>query len=81
MLRGKFWLIKAPRIGVPYFIVSVILAGIFYAVPPYRITNNFLSQLGQVYVFGELNLVSCLLFNIGMVIVGIIIALFYFNIN
>ena len=53
MLRGKFWLIKAPRIGVPYFIVSVILAGIFYAVPPYRITNNFLSQLGQVYVFGE----------------------------
>lgn len=80
IFKNKFWLIKAPRIGVPYFIISVLIAGILYADPPYRITNNFLSQLGQVYINGELNLISSLLFNFSMVCIGMIISLFYFNI-
>ena len=79
MLKSKFWLIKAPWYVVPYFLLSVFIAGYFYIDPPYKITNNFLSQLGQIYVNEKLNLVSFLLFNIGLFNVGFVISLFYYN--
>ena len=79
MFQNNYWLIRAPWIIVPYFILSVLLAGYFYIEPPYSISNNFLSQLGQIYINGKLNLVSFLLFNIGLINVGMIIILFYYN--
>lgn len=79
MLKSKYWLIYAPWRIVPYFIISVLLAGIFYVDPPYIISNNFLSQLGQIYINGKLNLIAFLLFNIGLINVGVVIALFYYN--
>ena len=79
MFKSKFWLIKAPWIVIPYFIISVIVSGIFYIDPPYKIANHFLSQLGQIYINGKLNLISFLLFNIGLINVGLVISLFYYN--
>ena len=79
MFKSTYWLVRAPWVIVPYFIVSVFLAGFFYIDPPYKIANNFLSQLGQIYINDQLNLVSFLLFNIGLINVGLVIALFYYN--
>ena len=78
-IRNDFWLIKGPWYVVPYFIFSVLLAGYFYIDPPYKIVNNYLSQLGQIYINGELNLISFILFNFGLINVGLVIAFFYFN--
>ena len=79
MFKSHYWLIRAPWIIVPYFIFSVLLAGFFYIDPPYKIENNFLSQLGQIYINEKLNLVSFLFFNIGLINVGVVISLFYYN--
>ena len=81
ILNSDFWLITGPRFSVPYFVISVLCAGYFYIDQPYMIANNFLSQLGQVYINGELNLISSILFNFAMIVSGTIIALFYYNIK
>ena len=57
MFKSTYWLVRAPWVIVPYFIISVFLAGFFYIDPPYKIANNFLSQLGQIYINDQLNLV------------------------
>ena len=78
-LKNEFWLIKAPRYIIIYFIISVLLAGYFYISGEYSITNNFLSQLGQLYVKNDLNLISFIIFNLALIDVGIVLSLFYFN--
>tara|TARA_A100001011_G_C14275319_1_gene828929 strand:- start:920 stop:1606 length:687 start_codon:yes stop_codon:yes gene_type:complete len=77
--KNKFWLISAPRYAVLYFILSVFTAGFFYVTGEYSIKNNFLSQLGQLYVFKNLNIISFLIFNISLIIMGLVLSMFYIN--
>ncbi len=79
IFKNKLWLISAPRYAVLYFILSVLAAGIFYVNGEYSIKNNFLSQLGQLYVFKELNIISFLIFNLSLIIMGLILVMFYLN--
>ena len=62
-----------------YFVLSVLAAGFFYVTGEYSIKNNFLSQLGQLYVFENLNIISFLIFNISLIIMGLVLSMFYIN--
>jgi len=77
--KNKFWLISAPRYAVVYFVLSVLASGFFYVTGEYSIKNNFLSQLGQLYVFKNLNIISFLIFNISLIIMGLVLSMFYIN--
>ena len=77
--NSNYWLVEGPRHAILWFIISVFISGYFYIDPPYLICNNFLSQLGQIYIEGKVNWVSALFFNSSLFYVGVVIALFYYN--
>ena len=78
-INSNYWLVEGPRHAIQWFIASVFISGYFYIDPPYLICNNFLSQLGQIYIEGKVNWVSALFFNSSLFYVGVVIALFYYN--
>ncbi len=86
-MNDIFYIIKLPRYSMIIFIVLNIIAMFMYAggnmndynQDGYSFVKNFFSDLGRRYsLAGESNLISCILFNLSLSIVGLtFITLFY----
>ena len=80
------WLIKLPRLALGIFIILNIIAIISYpggtyidhTTIGYSFTRNFLSDLGRTFSFSEeINFLSSQLFNMSLILAGVIFAGFY----
>ena len=86
-MNDKFWIAKMPQYSMVIFIILNISAMLLYAggnindynQEGYSFFRNFFSDLGRRYTLnGESNIISCLLFNASLSIVGFsFITLFY----
>ena len=86
-MNSNFWIKKMPQYSMVIFIFLNITAMMFYAggninnpdYDGYSFIRNFFSDLGRRYsLSGESNLISCVLFNSSLTIVGLtFITLFY----
>ena len=86
-MNSNFWIKKMPQYSMVIFIFLNITAMMFYTggninnpdYDGYSFIRNFFSDLGRRYsLSGESNLISCVLFNSSLTIVGLtFITLFY----
>ena len=86
-MNDKFWIAKMPQYSMVIFIILNISAMLLYTggnindynQEGYSFFRNFFSDLGRRYTLnGESNIISCLLFNASLSIVGFsFITLFY----
>ena len=92
-MRGNnrnLWLITLPRLVLSFFILLNIIAIIAYPgstymdnlITHYSFTRNFLSDLGRTMSFaGEINFFSAQLFNMSLILSGIIFTFFFFHVQ
>ena len=86
-MNDRFWITKLPRFAIIVFVILNITAMFLYAggnindhsQEGYSFIRNFFSDLGRRYSYsGDSNLISCILFNASLSIVGLtFMALFY----
>ena len=84
------WLITLPRQVLWLFVILNIASIILYPGSTYRdhltlgysFTENFLSDLGRTLTFsGEINFLSSQLFNMSLILAGIVFCLFYLHVR
>ena len=88
--KGNPWLIKLPRLILGIFVVLNIIAMLSYpggtflddATTGYSFTRNFLSDLGRTLSYaGEVNFLSSQLFNMTLILSGVVFAIFYLHLR
>ena len=88
--EGNPWLIKLPRLILGIFVVLNIIAMLSYpggtflddATTGYSFTRNFLSDLGRTLSYaGEVNFLSSQLFNMTLILSGVVFANFYLHVR
>ena len=88
--EGNPWLIKLPRLILGIFVVLNIIAMLSYpggtflddATTGYSFTRNFLSDLGRTLSYdGEVNFLSSQLFNMTLILSGVVFAIFYLHLR
>ena len=86
----SIWLIELPRLALGVFIVLNIIAILSYpggtyidhTTIGYSFTRNFLSDLGRTFSFSEeVNFLSAQLFNMSLILAGVIFAGFYLHVR
>ena len=87
---GNPWLIELPRMVLGIFVVLNILAMLSYpggtyldnTTVGYSFTQNFLSDLGRTLSYpGEVNFLSAQLFNMTLILAGVVFANFYLHVR
>jgi hypothetical membrane protein len=85
-IEGNLWLIELPRLVLGIFVILNIIAMLSYpggtflddATVGYSFTRNFLSDLGRTLSYpGEVNFLSAQLFNMALILSGVVFANFY----
>jgi hypothetical membrane protein len=85
----NLWLIALPRMVLGLFIILNIIAMLSYPGSTYRdsltsgysFTHNFLSDLGRTMSFsGEVNFISAQLFNMSLILAGLVFIIFYLQV-
>ena len=80
MINAKFWIKDMPKYSMIIFLVLNILAMLLYPGGNinnpdqigYSFSNNFFSDLGMsISHSNENNIISCLLFNLSLCIIGV----------
>ena len=88
--EGNPWLIKLPRLILGIFVVLNIIAMLSYpggtflddTTTGYSFTRNFLSDLGRTLSYaGEVNFLSSQLFNMTLILSGVVFAIFYLHLR
>ena len=88
--EGNPWLIKLPRLILGIFVVLNIIAMLSYpggtflddTTTGYSFTRNFLSDLGRTLSYaGEVNFLSSQLFNMTLILSGVVFANFYLHVR
>jgi len=88
--EGNPWLIKLPRLILGIFVVLNIIAMLSYpggtflddTTVGYSFTRNFLSDLGRTLSYpGEVNFISSQLFNMALILSGVVFANFYLHVR
>ena len=88
--EGSPWLIKLPRLILGIFVVLNIIAMLSYpggtflddTTTGYSFTRNFLSDLGRTLSYaGEVNFLSSQLFNMTLILSGVVFAIFYLHVR
>ena len=86
----SLWLIELPRLALGIFIILNIIAILSYpggtyidhATIGYSFTRNFLSDLGRTLSFSdEVNFLSAQLFNMSLILAGLIFSSFYLHVH
>ena len=89
-IEKNIWLIALPKMALGLFIVFNLIAMFLYPGSTYlnnlssgySFTQNFLSDLGRTLTFsGEVNFLSSQLFNMSLILVGSVFALFYLHVR
>ena len=89
-MSNKFIITKLPQYSMMLFVLLNISAMLLYAggnindhnQEGYSFIRNFFSDLGRRYSFtGESNLVSCVLFNLSLSIIGITFVMLFYRIK
>jgi len=89
-MNDKFFITKLPRYSMIIFVLLNITAMFMYAggnindhnQEGYSFIRNFFSDLGRRYSFsGESNLISCLLFNSSLTIVGLTFMILFYKVR
>ena len=89
-IEKNIWLIALPKMALGLFIVFNLIAMFLYSGSTYlnnlssgySFTQNFLSDLGRTLTFsGEVNFLSSQLFNMSLILVGSVFALFYLHVR
>jgi len=89
-MNNIFYIIKLPRYSMMIFIVLNIIAMFMYAggnmndynQEGYSFIKNFFSDLGRRYsLAGESNLISCVLFNLSLTIVGLTFTILFYKVK
>jgi len=84
------WLIELPRLALGIFIILNIIAILSYpggtyidhSTSGYSFTRNFLSDLGRTFSFSEeVNFLSAQLFNMSLILAGMIFTSFYLHVR
>jgi len=84
------WLIELPRLVLGIFVILNIIAMLSYpggtflndATVGYSFTRNFLSDLGRTLSYpGEVNFISSQLFNMAVILSGVVFANFYLHVR
>ena len=85
-IEGNLWLIELPRLVLGIFVILNIIAMLSYpggtfldfTTVGYSFTRNFLSDLGRTLSYpGEVNFLSAQLFNMALILSGVVFANFY----
>ena len=89
-IARNLWLIELPRFVLGIFVVLNIIAMLSYpggtylddATVSYSFTRNFLSDLGRTLSYpGEVNFLSAQLFNMTLILAGVVFANFYLHVR
>ena len=89
-IEVNLWLIELPRLVLGIFVILNIIAMLSYpggtflddATVGYSFTRNFLSDLGRTLSYpGEVNFLSAQLFNMSLILAGVIFAGFYLHVR
>ena len=89
-ITGNPWLIELPRMVLGIFVVLNIIAMLSYpggtyldnTTVGYSFTRNFLSDLGRTLSYpGEVNFLSAQLFNMTLILAGVVFANFYLHVR
>jgi hypothetical membrane protein len=89
-IEGNLWLIELPRLVLGIFVILNIIAMLSYpggtflddATVGYSFTRNFLSDLGRTLSYpGEVNFLSAQLFNMALILSGVVFANFYLHVR
>ena len=89
-MNDKFFITKLPRYSMIIFVLLNITAMFMYAggnindhnQEGYSFIRNFFSDLGRRYSFsGESNLISCLLFNSSLTIIGLTFMILFYKVR
>ena len=89
-IAGNPWLIELPRMVLGIFVVLNIIAMLSYpggtyldnTTVGYSFTRNFLSDLGRTLSYpGEVNFLSAQLFNMALILAGVVFANFYLHVR
>jgi hypothetical membrane protein len=84
------WLIELPRLVLGIFVILNIIAMLSYpggtflddTTVGYSFTRNFLSDLGRTLSYpGEVNFISSQLFNMALILSGVVFANFYLHVR
>ena len=87
-MNDKFWITKMPQYSMVIFIILNISAMLLYAggnindhnQDGYLFIRNFFSDLGRRYSFtGDSNLMSCVLFNTSLSVVGLTFMILFYK--
>ena len=89
-ITNNIWLIELPRLALGIFIILNIIAMLSYpggtylddTTIGYSFTRNFLSDLGRTLSYpGEINFLSSQLFNMTLILAGLVFANFYLYVH
>ena len=87
---NTYWVVEIPKYTIGMFVMLNILSIIMYsggtyfnnANLGYSMEFNFLSDLGRTISFSNNNnLISSLLFNVSLILAGIVFVMFFYNIH
>jgi len=89
-IEVNLWLIELPRLVLGIFVILNIIAMLSYpggtfldgATVGYSFTRNFLSDLGRTLSYpGEVNFLAAQLFNMALILSGLVFANFYLHVR
>ena len=89
-MNDRFWITTLPRYSIIIFVFLNIFAILLYAggnindhsQEGYSFIRNFFSDLGRRYSFsGNSNLISCILFNVSLSIVGLTFMILFYKVK